>query len=74
MTGLILPARLPWADPRHRPVRSVGCGIVGRNVAERVRSASLSIYIACAAYALTRGIIIADTKFEFGVNEKGRSR
>ena len=46
--------------------------IVGRDVAEQVRTASLAIYKECAAYALTRGIIIADTKFEFGVDERGR--
>ena len=41
------------------------------DIAERVKTASLTIYKECAAYALTRGIIIADTKFEFGLNEKG---
>ncbi|MHB8535065.1 MAG: phosphoribosylaminoimidazolesuccinocarboxamide synthase [Sulfuricaulis sp.] len=45
--------------------------ILGREVADRVKSASLTIYKECAAYALTRGIIIADTKFEFGLDEKG---
>jgi phosphoribosylaminoimidazole-succinocarboxamide synthase len=40
--------------------------IVGEDVATRLRDASLSIYKAAAEYALTRGIIIADTKFEFG--------
>ena len=46
--------------------------MVGRELAEQVRHASLSIYAECAAYALARGIIIADTKFEFGVDENGR--
>lgn len=41
--------------------------IVGRDVAERVRDASLRIYRNARDYARTRGIIIADTKFEFGV-------
>jgi len=41
--------------------------IVGREMAERVRSASIRIYEEAAAYALERGIIIADTKFEFGI-------
>jgi phosphoribosylaminoimidazole-succinocarboxamide synthase len=45
--------------------------LLGRDVAERVKQATLSIYKECAAYALTRGIIIADTKFEFGLDEKG---
>ena len=42
------------------------CDIVGTEVAEQLRDASLSIYKAAAEYAATRGIIIADTKFEFG--------
>ena len=41
--------------------------IVGIELAEQLRDASLKIYIAAAEYALTRGIIIADTKFEFGI-------
>ena len=45
--------------------------ILGRETAEQVRQASLTIYKECAAYALTRGIIIADTKFEFGLDEQG---
>lgn len=45
--------------------------LLGRDIAERVMQASLTIYKECAAYALTRGIIIADTKFEFGLDEKG---
>lgn len=40
--------------------------IVGEDVAEQLRDASLKLYSAAADYALTRGIIIADTKFEFG--------
>lgn len=45
--------------------------LVGPDLAARVRAASLTIYKDCAAYALTRGIIIADTKFEFGVDSAG---
>ena len=41
--------------------------IVGLDMAEQLRDASLKIYNAAAEYALTRGIIIADTKFEFGL-------
>ena len=37
-----------------------------------VRDAALRIYSECAAYALERGIIIADTKFEFGLDADGR--
>ncbi len=40
--------------------------IVGEDVAAQLRDASLAIYRAAAEYAATRGIIIADTKFEFG--------
>jgi len=40
--------------------------LVGRKTAERVRELSLSIYKTACEYAETRGIIIADTKFEFG--------
>lgn len=43
----------------------------GRDYAERIREATLALYRKCADYALTRGIIIADTKFEFGLNEQG---
>ena len=42
---------------------------VGRETAERVRDVSLQLYREGAAYAETRGIIIADTKFEFGIDE-----
>lgn len=40
--------------------------LVGDRVAQQLRSASLKIYVAAADYAATRGVIIADTKFEFG--------
>ncbi len=43
------------------------CDIVGAQVAEDIRRASLQLYTAAAEYALQRGIIIADTKFEFGI-------
>jgi phosphoribosylaminoimidazole-succinocarboxamide synthase len=41
--------------------------IVGGELAERLRSTSLALYRAAASYARDRGIIIADTKFEFGL-------
>ena len=47
------------------------CDLVGVEVAEQVRELSLDLYSRAAAYALERGIIIADTKFEFGLNEAG---
>lgn len=45
--------------------------LVGTDVATRVRDLSLEIYRFAADYALERGIIIADTKFEFGALEEG---
>lgn len=43
------------------------CDLVGEDIAAQIRDLSLKIYKAAAEYAATRGIIIADTKFEFGV-------
>ncbi len=45
------------------------CEIVGRATAERVRALSLRLYDSARAYARDRGILIADTKFEFGFCE-----
>lgn len=45
--------------------------LLGQALAEQVRDASLKLYNTAAAYALERGIIIADTKFEFGVDDDG---
>ena len=47
------------------------CAIVGTELAEQVRDKSLQLYREAAAYAAQRGIIICDTKFEFGVDENG---
>lgn len=44
---------------------------LGEALARRVREASLELYREAAGYALARGIIIADTKFEFGLDEQG---
>ena len=46
--------------------------LVGEKLATRVRDISIEIYERAAAYALQRGIIIADTKFEFGLDQQGR--
>ncbi|NKB36242.1 MAG: phosphoribosylaminoimidazolesuccinocarboxamide synthase [Gammaproteobacteria bacterium] len=43
--------------------------LLGEELANRVRDVSLKIYIEAAEFALQRGIIIADTKFEFGIDE-----
>ena len=45
---------------------------IGRELAEQVRETSLRLYREAADYALARGIIIADTKFEFGLDEDGQ--
>lgn len=45
--------------------------LMGQALAEQVRDASLKIYKEAASYARERGIIIADTKFEFGIDEDG---
>ena len=46
--------------------------LVGRGLAEQVRATALALYAFAVEHALKRGIIIADTKFEFGVDEAGR--
>ena len=46
--------------------------LLGQAMAEKVRDVSLRIYTEAAEYALDRGIIIADTKFEFGTDEDGK--
>ena len=45
--------------------------LLGADIAEQVRTISIRLYEDAAAYALSKGIIIADTKFEFGLDEKG---
>jgi phosphoribosylaminoimidazole-succinocarboxamide synthase len=46
--------------------------MVGEARAKKVRDTAIALYKAAAEYALARGIIIADTKFEFGVDESGQ--
>ena len=80
--GLRLADRLP--EPIFTPSTKAAVGdhdenidfartveLLGAEMAAQVRDASLRIYRECAAYALERGIIIADTKFEFGLDEAG---
>ena len=45
--------------------------LLGKELAEQVRDVSLKIYTECAAFAREKGIIIADTKFEFGQDDEG---
>jgi phosphoribosylaminoimidazole-succinocarboxamide synthase len=80
--GLQQAARLP--EPIFTPATKADLGahdeniayeqmvsLIGRGLAEQVRAAALSLYAFASAHALARGIIIADTKFEFGVDEAG---
>lgn len=43
----------------------------GAEYAAKIKDATIAVYNKCAAYALSKGIIIADTKFEFGLDENG---
>jgi phosphoribosylaminoimidazole-succinocarboxamide synthase len=81
--GIELPAGLKESDklpePIFTPATKAATGhdenisfdeaaaIIGRELAERVRSVSLEIYRRAAEYAAPRGILLADTKFEFGL-------
>ena len=47
------------------------CGIVGKDVAAKVKDISIRLYKEASEFAATKGIIIADTKFEFGLDDKG---
>jgi phosphoribosylaminoimidazole-succinocarboxamide synthase len=80
--GLVNASRL--AEPIFTPATKAEAGahdenigfaqmqqIVGPELAERVRVVSLQLYREAAAHALQRGIIIADTKFEFGLDAAG---
>lgn len=46
--------------------------LIGKNLAEQVQEVSLAIYTQAREYAAARGIIIADTKFEFGTDAQGQ--
>lgn len=48
------------------------CDLMGKDLAENLRAKTIEIYSKCAEYALTKGVIIADTKFEFGLDENGK--
>jgi phosphoribosylaminoimidazole-succinocarboxamide synthase len=81
-TGLRQADRLP--EPIYTPSTKAAVGdhdenvsfahtanLIGAELAAQIRDVSLRIYQQAAAYALTRGIIIADTKLEFGVDDSG---
>jgi phosphoribosylaminoimidazole-succinocarboxamide synthase len=80
--GLEMAAQLP--EPIFTPATKADVGdhdenidfarmsdMIGTELAERVRDLSIQIYLHGAEYAATRGIIIADTKFEFGLDDDG---
>ena len=80
--GLQLAEKLP--EPIFTPARKAEHGehdenisfeamvrTIGEPLAMRIREVSLTLYSRAAAYAATRGILIADTKFEFGLDEAG---
>ncbi|MBL0425477.1 phosphoribosylaminoimidazolesuccinocarboxamide synthase [Ramlibacter alkalitolerans] len=46
--------------------------MIGPDLAGQIRDLSLRLYTEAADFALTKGLIIADTKFEFGLDERGR--
>jgi phosphoribosylaminoimidazole-succinocarboxamide synthase len=48
--------------------------LIGKDKAEKVREISIRLYKEASEFAAKKGIIIADTKFEFGLNDKGRDR
>lgn len=48
------------------------CDLLGEGLAQQVKDVSIKLYTMAAEYALKRGIIIADTKFEFGLDENGK--
>jgi phosphoribosylaminoimidazole-succinocarboxamide synthase len=80
--GLQLASRLP--QPIFTPATKAEAGahdenigfdqaaaLIGAERAAQVRDVSIRLYTEAAAYALTRGIVIADTKFEFGLDRQG---
>ncbi len=81
--GLVQASRLP--EPIFTPSTKAALGahdeniafeqmatLIGQDLATQVRDVSLALYKSAAEYALTHGIIIADTKFEFGLDEAGK--
>jgi phosphoribosylaminoimidazole-succinocarboxamide synthase len=86
--GVALPAGLRFADRLPEPIftpttkAETGhdenmsfdqlAGLIGRETALQVESLSQRLFAAASAHALAKGIIIADSKFEFGRDEQGR--
>ena len=80
--GLTLAARLP--EPIFTPATKAAAGehdenisfaeteqLIGRELAAKVRASAIALYEFASAHARARGILIADTKFEFGLDEHG---
>ncbi len=86
--GLELPADLQEASPLPEPIFTPAtkahaghdenisfeqaCAIVGRETATHLRECTLRLYRAAHEYARTRGLLLADTKFEFGYDAQGQ--
>ena len=83
--GLQMASRLP--EPIFTPATKAASGLhdenisfervkatIGAELAFKIQTVALTLYRAAADYALTRGIIIADTKFEFGTDADGQVR
>lgn len=84
--GIKLPAGLKESDPLPEPIftpstkATIGhdenitfskvTDMIGKNLAEELKEKSLKLYLLARDYALDRGIIICDTKFEWGITEK----
>ncbi len=47
------------------------CNLIGKELATKLRDKTIEIYSKCAEYAASHGVLIADTKFEFGLDETG---
>lgn len=61
-----IPPPLPWHPPA-RLLLPAAEKLVGKAIYDRISSAALDLYSKAAEYAVTKGVIIADTKFEFGL-------
>lgn len=86
--GIKLPAGLTQCDKLPQPIFTPttkaevghdenisfdeGAKLVGADLMAQLRDKSIEIYTRAAEYAATRGIILADTKFEWGIDEKGK--
>jgi phosphoribosylaminoimidazole-succinocarboxamide synthase len=56
-----------WSAAAPRPHRRTAAELIGADLCARIERTALALYTSAASYALTRGLILADTKFEFGL-------